>query len=305
MLSLEQYKNEFIKRYDLLSYLKYFTYKDFRGLNAYEVKIKVDDNVMFGSYYYYNELNMNRIVVFAHGIGPGHLAYMREIEKIAKEGYTVFAYDMIGTGASTGESIDGLLGSISSLNSALEYLYSKNKDVEISLIGHSLGAFASLNIAKYKPYIKNIVAISGFVSLDMFATMATNPNEIISYECIKNNEFYQTKEEVIKHLEQYPGNLFLIHSKDDQIISPDLGLSFVKSLLKKEIKCLLVNEKNHNPNYSNRAIKYKDDTFAKFAAKQEGLTEKEKIDFFADVDFMRMTEQDKEIWDLIFKFIEK
>ena len=31
------------------------------------------------------------IIVFVHGIGPGHLCYMKEIEILASKGFKVFA----------------------------------------------------------------------------------------------------------------------------------------------------------------------------------------------------------------------
>ena len=98
MLNLEEYKKSIIKRYDYEPYLKYFSYKDFKGLNYDECNIKVNIDAINGGFYYYNKETTNNLIVFVHGMGPGHLSYMKEIETLASKGYKIFAYDMIGTG---------------------------------------------------------------------------------------------------------------------------------------------------------------------------------------------------------------
>ena len=46
MLNLEEYKKSIIKRYDYEPYLKYFSYKDFKGLKYDECNIKVNIDVI-------------------------------------------------------------------------------------------------------------------------------------------------------------------------------------------------------------------------------------------------------------------
>lgn len=127
MLNLEEYKKSIIKRYDYEPYLKYFSYKDFKGLKYDECNIKVNIDVINGGFYYYNKETTNNLIVFVHGIGPGHLCYMKEIEILASKGFKVFAYDMIGTGKSTGVQIKGLSGAVESLDYVLDYLHAKYK----------------------------------------------------------------------------------------------------------------------------------------------------------------------------------
>lgn len=70
MLNLEEYKKSIIKRYDYEPYLKYFSYKDFKGLKYDECNIKVNIDVINGGFYYYNNKETtNNLIVFVHGIG--------------------------------------------------------------------------------------------------------------------------------------------------------------------------------------------------------------------------------------------
>ena len=45
-----------------------------------------------GYIYNYDSPVANRLLVFNHGFGGGHRAYMKEIEMFCRHGYTVFAY---------------------------------------------------------------------------------------------------------------------------------------------------------------------------------------------------------------------
>lgn len=304
MLNLEEYKNSLIKRYDYEPYLKYFNYKDFKGLNYDECNINVNTDVIKGGFYYYNNETNGNLIVFVHGIGPGHLSYMKEIETLASKGYKVFAYDMIGSGKSTGGQIKGLSGAVESLDYVLDYLHDKYKN--ITLIGHSLGAFASLNIVKYKPYIKNVVAISGFLAIDLLKSMASEPEKIIAYEKELNGYYYQSAEEVINSLECYKGNIMVIHSKDDPTVSPEIGINFLKKHLVKKAKYLMVDGKGHNPNYLKEAVSYMNKTFCDFnkKLKENNMSLDDKIKYFLNIDFDKMTKQDMNVWNEIYKFIK-
>ena len=303
MLDLEEYKKQFIKRYDYAPYLKYFSYKDFKGLNFNEYNIEINQNRIMGGFYFYNKI-YEPLVVFVHGMGPGHLSYMRDVETIARQGYMVYAYDMFGTGKSDGYKINGLLGAIASLDLVLENLHQTYENVIV--IGHSLGAFASLNIAKYKPYIKTVVAISGFVAIDLLSSIAVEPQLILDYEKSLNAKYYESSAEVISKLEKFKGNLMIIHSSDDEMVNHNIGINYLKKHLKSEPNYLMLDGKKHNPNYSYEAVKYMDDVFKDFNNKQKenSLSLDEQIKYFESIDFVKMTNQDMDVWNKIFDFIK-
>ena len=93
------------------------------------VILRLNIDAINGGFYYYNKETTNNLIVFVHGMGPGHLSYMKEIETLASKGFKVFAYDMIGTGKSTGAQIKGLSGAVESLDYVLDYLHAKYKNI--------------------------------------------------------------------------------------------------------------------------------------------------------------------------------
>lgn len=311
MMTLDDYKKNFIIRYDYESYLKYFSSKDFDGLKAEKISFKsIHGDILKGNIYYYDGYDKDKLIVFVHGIGPGHLSYMREIEYLCKNNFRVLAYDMTGTGMSDGDTIYGLSEALADLDYALDYVWSSEelKNLEISVIGHSLGAYASLNIAYYKPNIKNIVAISGFESLSTLAnSFGVKNDELLNYEKSVNPGYAISLG--IEAIDAYKGNMLIIHSNDDNMVNPIVGINYIKELTaNKNVKYLLVDSKGHNPNYKETAVMYMASTMKDFNTKvQTGLikTEQEKIKYFQNVDFYKMTEQDENIFSQIIDILKE
>lgn len=311
MMTLDDYKKNFIIRYDYEPYLKYFSSKDFDGLKAEKISFKsIHGDILKGNIYYYDGYDKDKLIVFVHGIGPGHLSYMREIEYLCKNNFRVLAYDMTGTGMSDGDTIYGLSEALADLDYALDYVWSSEelKNLEISVIGHSLGAYASLNIAYYKPNIKNIVAISGFESLSTLAnSFGVNNDELLNYEKSVNPGYATSIG--IEAIDAYKGNMLIIHSGDDCVVPHTAGISYIhECTANKKVKYLLVESKGHNPNYTKEAVKYMKDIMGEFNTKiNQGLikAEQEKIEFFQNVDFYKMTEQDEDIFSQIIDLLKE
>ena len=81
------YNSLIFKRCDDEGTAYYFSAKDFEGLNAETYIFRGSDGQkLSGSFYYYDNPIKGRIVVFDHGMGGGHLSYMREIETLARHG---------------------------------------------------------------------------------------------------------------------------------------------------------------------------------------------------------------------------
>ncbi|MBP0975900.1 MAG: alpha/beta hydrolase, partial [Oscillospiraceae bacterium] len=70
----------------------------------------------------YGAEHTDRLLVFAHGIGSGHEAYVNQLCWFVDQGWCVFAYDAAGSGDSPGDSTVGLVQSALDLNSALNYI---------------------------------------------------------------------------------------------------------------------------------------------------------------------------------------
>ena len=165
---LKRYRAAAFRRYDDTGTARYFGPEDFPGLIAEPVSFpNRAGDLLAGWFYSCFAPKEGRLVVFDHGIGGGHRSYMKEIALLAEAGYRVFAYDHTGCMASGGECTRGMSGSLADLDDALSYLRETHgiPDESISVIGHSWGGFAALNISRYHPFLSHVVAISGFLSV--------------------------------------------------------------------------------------------------------------------------------------------
>lgn len=68
----------------------------------------------------------------------------------------------------------------------------------------------------------------------------------------------------------------------------------------------MVDGKGHNPNYIKEAVSYMNKIFSDFnkKLKEMNLSLDDKIKYFKNIDFDKMTKQDVDVWNEIFKFIK-
>jgi pimeloyl-ACP methyl ester carboxylesterase len=293
--------------------LFYFEVKDFPGLSREEFRFKTKKNhILKGYFYSYPDPKPNRLIVFDHGMGVGHRAYMKEIEMLAREGYLVYAYDHTGCTESEGEHIMGLSGSLADLDACIIAMKEKGFSSEsISVVGHSWGAFSTMNIAALHPEISHVVAMSGFVSVPvMVSTFFAGPlkgyrQAILDLEMRSNPVYAQFNS--VESLKTSGVKALLICSDNDTICKPchyeilKQGLEDVPT-----VKFLVAKNKGHNPNYTEDAATYVASfgkARAKFARKKKA-TDQKKADFVASYDWDRMTEQDESVWQVIFEHLE-
>ena len=218
------YKSMMHTRYDNTEISFYFSHKDFEGFEreAYAFKSSMGHTLQ-GYLYYYKDFNEDRLIVFDHGLGNGHRAYMKEIEKLCSHGYRVFAYDHTGCMESGGASTNGMAQSLCDLNDCLATIKADERfaGLDISVVGHSWGAFSTLNIAALHPDVSHIVAMSGFVSVDeMMKTFFAGPlkgyrKPILDLERSANPKF-STFNAVVS-LKSSDVKALLIYSADDQL----------------------------------------------------------------------------------------
>ena len=307
------YRKTVVKRYDDDGIVKYFSYKDFDGLNAEPIEFKTpEENTIKGYIYSYPNYNKENIIIFCHGIGGGHRSYMREIETLCKNGYQVVAYDNVGCFESSGRDIRGFTESLNDLVSCISYLeinkYLDNK--KLSIIGHSWGGYAAGNILNYYKDIHSICVISGFVSLKLFAKSAnkTFAKQIYNFEKHANPKYVDSSSlDAFKNSE---ANILVIHSKDDYLVSYLVGAGYLKDNLeeKPNVKYLILENKKHNPNYSDEAIKCLYSFYEEFPRLQREKvlkTKEDKIEYMNKLDFYKMTEQDPEVWKEIINNIKR
>ena len=248
-------------------------------------------------------------------MGGGHRSYMKEIELLARHGYTVLSYDHTGCMESEGENIGGFAQSLSDLDSLLITLENdeKYKDVSISVVGHSRGEFSTLNISVLHPKTTHIVAISGFVSVRKMlkqvfpGIMKLYIPALYKIEEMSNPEYakYDAAESLIKSNVK----AMIIHSEYDNAVSYKAHFSYLKEQLfgRPNTHFLAFSDKGHNPNFTQSAVKFKDDFFATLTEKTKNgeFTSEEKRKTFRDsYDWEKMTEQDRTLWERIFGFLD-
>lgn len=311
-----KYKKVLFSRHDDDGSIFYFSHADFIGLNRKEYKFKnKNGETLTGYFYYYDNPITDRLIVFDHGMGVGHRAYMREIEMLAKHGYLVYSYDHTGCTESEGENIQGFAGSLSDLDCCISTLKADDeyKNMDISVMGHSWGGFSTMNILGLHKEISHAVCMSGFISVKqmqkqvipyIFAVMR---KEVYKIECEATQDYASL--DARDSLAKTSAKVLIIHSTDDKTVSYRKHFLKLKKQLsdRKNITFLSVKNKNHNPSYTEEAVNYKEKFFSELTRKKqrgELTTAKEKAEFIKSYDFYKMTEPDSKIWDIIFETLD-
>ena len=300
------YRKNFIQRFDKDDGIPYYSKEDFVGLNCLENTFNNSLGIEVHYFFYnYENYKKDKLVIFLPGIGPGHTAYLAEIELLCKAGYRVLTLDYTGCGTSKGET---LLSINEPTRDVIELINLLHSSEEIILIGHSLGAYTSLNVINLLPQIKKAVIISGFVNIS---------DELMGFvkfrffaNAAKRDEKKRDKEygniDNWKYLKHTTDKLLFIHSTDDKMVNFKYNTKRVMKLNNPNLSFKIVEGKKHNPNYSCEAIKTMNEWLGNYyylINQGELKTIEDKNNYFLDKPISKMTSQDQEIWDSIFDFI--
>lgn len=309
------YKAKLFGRCDDTGCAFYFSTRDFTGLKKEPYSfVSSRSNKLQGYFYSYDGYNTDRLIVFDHGYGGGHRSYMKEIELLCRHGYRVFAYDHTGCMESSGDSTGGLAQSLSDLNDCISALRSQEcfRNIDISVMGHSWGGFACLNIGAFHNDISHIVVLSGFVSVKKMVEqnfggpLSVYRKNILALEKNTNPEYFDC--DAVTSLKKTNAKALLIYSDNDKNVNKHIHFDMLKTALngRDGTKFLLVKNKGHNPNYTQRAVTYLNDYLNRLTkeSKRKNLcTPEQKLAFLNSFDWHRMTEQDDFVWDEIFDFL--
>lgn len=308
------YKGMMHTRCDDTETVFYYAASDFAGLASepYTFSSCMGHSLQGYLYSYENPIE-SRLIVFDHGFGGGHRAYMKEIEKLCAHGYRVFAYDHTGCMESGGKTPNGLSQSLCDLNDCLTALKADKRfaGLDISVMGHSWGAFSTLNIASLHPEISHIVAMCGFVSVEeMIKTFFAGPlkgyrRAVLALEEESNPKFFHYN--AVESLKNANVKALLIYSEDDHLCRRT-HYDMLKEALdgKENVRFMLTSGKGHNPNYTSDAVKLLGEfskARAKFA-KKKNATKGEKAAFVASFDWEKITAQDEAVWSEIFAHLD-
>lgn len=310
---LNGYKAMMHTRCDDTETVFYFSSEDFDSLMKESYSFKASaGHTLQGYIYYYDKPDYKRIVIFDHGFGGGHRAYMKEIEKLCSHGYTVLSYDHTGCMESGGESPNGMAQSLCDLNDCINAIKKDErfKEVDISVMGHSWGGFSTLNISALHPEITHVVVLSGFVSVEELVKsffsgiMKGYRKTIMRLEQDSNPEFVGYN--AVETINKSSARVLLIYSEDDKMVKRN-HYDILKAGLsdKDNVEFMLVSGKGHNPNYTKEAVKLLTDfsnARSKFAKKPH--TDEEKQAFVSSFDWDKITEQDEAVWNEIFEHLE-
>lgn len=301
-----QYKKQFVCRYDKEVGIPYYSFSDFKGLKqeAYSFVNSINIEIKY-FFYYYDNYRTDKIVLFLHGLGPGHTAYLAEIEFLAKVGYKVLTLDYMGCEESQGKNMRSLNEPTRDVNDLLDYL---KLDKPIVVVGHSLGGYTALNIINIRKEISKAVIISGFLSIEslmkVFVKSKLIYNGVIKYEKKMEPDYFQINN--LEYLKTTKDKIFFIQSDDDPMVPYSIALNEVEQIDNPNIKTLRVTGKKHNPNYSLDAVNYMNEIFGQYnelLKKKKISSDEDRINFFKDVSLSRLTEQDKDIVSAICEFI--
>ena len=305
------FRKSLLVRNDNADGIFYFQPSDFPGLQAhpYSFPAKAGHNLK-GYFYHYAQVIPGRLVVFDHGMGNGHRAYMREIETLAKAGFLVFSYDHTGCMASGGESCNGFAQSLSDLDACMEALKAEKamEGYAFSVMGHSWGGFSAMNITALHPEISHVVAMSGFISVERIVEQNVDGilkpyrKAIMALERQVNERYADF--DAVQSLMGSDAKVLLIYSANDPVVKMSFHHDpLFRSLEDKEnIHFHLEEGKSHNPSYTADAVRYKDAFFADLQAlrkRGKKVSPEERAAFMASYDWKRMTAQDEKVWDMI------
>ncbi len=319
VLAAVSYKFAFGGRADKNPLLKYFTAADF-NLSATPITVKSGKTDLNGFIYSSGNAPLNQtenLIIFAHGMGPGQIAYTTEIAYFCNRGATVLAFDSAGCNFSGGKNIKGMYEGAKTVLAAIGYVrslpeFAKSK---LTLIGHSWGGYSVLcaaakaaqKIGAKQQKINKVIAISA--PCTPAKTIKNGAARIIGKPlAVLLRPFWwiinllkfgacgnASATKSAKKAAESGAEVLLIHGDSDSIVAPENAVYF--KVNKKEVKKYLVKGKAHNPyNTTSAETKLRQLNSALMSKK---LTPEEKKKFFKEFDFKAATEEDEDVMQIM------
>lgn len=214
-----------------------FSNDDFPKLQYERVHFRSENNLLTGYFYHIGQPNKSKIVIFVHGFGNGHHRYLDLINYLAANGLYIFSYDATSFDESEGDGIRGFPHGLVDLTNAIRYIKSLGyEEDEISLVGHSWGAYSSGAITIDFPNISKVVMISGFnKSLDLIKYNGSQwggEKFTSSFSMVEEYEkrYFPTYSQysVLNSFNHSKTEYLFIHSSDDKTVPISAGLDFFK-----------------------------------------------------------------------------
>ena len=272
---------------------------DFKNMQYKDFCFYSKKSILRGRFYFKDNLENNNLIVFCHGYGAGHEAYLTEIDYYINKGFTCIGFDYSGCKLS-----DGLTShfgaSVQNLNSLYNYLEEIDfiKDKNLYLWGHSWGAYTAL-IGSKLAKVKKVVAFCPFNKPQNLIEKQSGKfikgfsKFLIPFRWIFYKVKYgkNTNEASYKTINKTLKPALIIFGEKDQVIGK-INYNFNKN-----VTTILCKDKAHNPYNSVQAEEYLNQTISEF------YTCKDKLEFLSKVDYKKITEQDLDILQKTIDFL--
>lgn len=297
----------FSHRCDGYAHAYYFTAEDYPKLIRKEFNFLSNKKQRLYGYLYHREgIEPRGLIIFLHGIGAGHVAYTRLINRLADSGDIIMAFDYTGCGMSEGSSMKSMIQGVVDLEYALKYVDQNDEINKLPryTVGHSWGGFLALNALNIKGNkISKVVSFAGFNTQTAAITTLKEKKHYLAVPfAFINNLFHYGKYALYsskKALRRTNANVLYIQGKQDKAIKPKYsGDIFQKIALKKpNIKVEIIEGKMHNCYLSKRAQDYQIELIKKYGIFRRPIVDGYKIDY--DL----LTELDEDLMKQIIDFI--
>lgn len=286
--------------------LQYFGGEDF-GLEETDVEIPKGNLTLRGKLY---GAPSDRLVVFCHGLGAGHVAYTTEIAAFCRRGAQVLAVDYEGCALSDGKSVRGMYAGVESTLAAINFVKNRGEFAgkPLWLVGHSWGGYVALCTAK-RERVDGVVAISA----------PDAPSDVLYYNAAQIfgrplarllTPFWKlidlfkfgrrSLEPASKNL---PNGLPILLMQGDGDNVVPMRYSAFAHAEGKTVQKYLCKGKSHNP-YNTPIAQQMLIELSEAMKGARKMTEEEKRAYFGNFDFRAATAEDEEVMSAMFRFIE-
>lgn len=302
------YKKNFLRRFDKDPAIPYYDAGDFPGLDRRDGSFENKAGVTVKYFVYSREgYDPERLILFCPGMGPGHTAYLSEIETLCRAGLKVLTLDYTGCGESGGEKLPSVNAPVRDASELLDLLCPKE---EIIPVGHSLGGYTALTLAHVRPEVGRAVVLSGFIGIsdEMMGYLKLRflSDMVSEYEKKLDPELGSADNR--EYLSKTSDRILWIHSKDDPTVNYRYNAGQVEKLNNPNVRVITVRNKKHNPQYTEEAVATMNawlGEYARLTAKKKLSSPEDRKAFFESRPISRMTEQDPAVYDLILGFIRE
>lgn len=256
-------KKYFVKRITGNKYIKEIDYSYYKGLKKENFSFISNNIKINGNIYFYNSKENKKILIFSNGFNTITESYLPYISYFASLGFIVYSYDNAGVGKSEGKHFKGMPQSIMDLENCIKQIKIDNPNISITLVGHSMGAYAVCNVLNLES-VDKVIALAPFNNIvdvvqdNIYQKLGRKIflfpiiYRIILYIKFKSYSSYNT----FTTLRCVNKKVLVIHGEDDKTVKVDKFINAMYSNPNAYVKYILLENKQHDPLLSVDAINY-------------------------------------------------